>query len=113
MDKTKIVELLRSVARCSRTSRHHDLAQVAGPDEGGPLLRGTLGGDPGQSGVGFHLVVDGTAEVVKDGTRVARPAPRRLLRRDRPDRRRSAIGDGNRDVRPSRRSSLVGWDFRR
>ena len=63
MDKTKIAELLRSVPLFSDLA-DHDLAQVADRMKEVHFSEGTSVATQGQSGVGFHLVVDGTAEVV-------------------------------------------------
>ena len=60
MDKTKIVELLRSVPLFSDLG-DHDLTQVADRMKEVHFSEGTSVATQGQSGVGFHLVVDGTA----------------------------------------------------
>jgi len=69
MDQKTIVELLRSVPLFSNMS-NHDLSQVAARMKEVHFTEGTSVATQGQSGVGFHLVVDGTAEVVKDGVRL-------------------------------------------
>jgi CRP-like cAMP-binding protein len=71
---------------------------------------GTSVATQGQSGVGFHLVVDGTAEVVKDGTRVAD------LRHGGYFGEIGLIDGGPRSATVTATSdlttvSLVGWDF--
>jgi signal-transduction protein with cAMP-binding, CBS, and nucleotidyltransferase domain len=100
MDKTKIVELLRSVPLFSDLG-DHDLAQVADRMKEVHFSEGTSVATQGQSGVGFHLVVDGTAEVLKDGTRVAE------LRHGGYFGEIGLIDGGPR----SATVSLVGWDF--
>src|SRR5437660_301770 len=69
MDQMKIVELLRSVPLFSDLA-DHDLTKVADRMKEVHFAQGTSVATQGQTGVGFHLVVDGTAEVVKDGARV-------------------------------------------
>jgi CRP-like cAMP-binding protein len=66
MDKTTIVELIRSVPLFSNLP-DHDLAQIADRMKEVHFSEGTSVAKQGESGVGFHLVVDGTAEVSKDG----------------------------------------------
>jgi CRP/FNR family transcriptional regulator, cyclic AMP receptor protein len=66
MDQSTIVELLRSVPLFSSLS-DHDLTQVADRMKEVHFSEGTAVAKQGETGVGFHLVVDGTAEVSKDG----------------------------------------------
>jgi CRP-like cAMP-binding protein len=66
MDQKTIVELLRSVPLFSSLS-NHDLSQVADRMKEVNFSAGTSVAQQGESGVGFHLVVDGTAEVSRDG----------------------------------------------
>jgi CRP-like cAMP-binding protein len=109
MDKTKIVELLRSVPLFSDLG-DHDLTQVADRMKEVHFSEGTSVATQGQSGVGFHLVVDGTAEVLKDGTRVAE------LRHGGYFGEIGLIDGGPRSATVTATSdlttvSLVGWDF--
>jgi len=66
MNQDAIVELLRSVPLFSNLT-DHDLAAVADRMKEVNFSQGTSVAKQGESGVGFHLVVDGTAEVTKDG----------------------------------------------
>jgi CRP/FNR family transcriptional regulator, cyclic AMP receptor protein len=66
MDQSTIVELLRSVPLFSNLP-DHDLKQVADRMKEVHFPAGTAVAKQGETGVGFHLVVDGTAEVSKDG----------------------------------------------
>ena len=66
MDQEAIVELLRSVPLFSSLT-DHDLKQVADRMKEVNFSEGTAVAKQGETGVGFHLVVDGTAEVSKDG----------------------------------------------
>jgi CRP-like cAMP-binding protein len=66
MDQSMIVELLRTVPLFSSLP-DHDLTQVADRMKEVHFNEGTSVAKQGESGVGFHLVVDGTAEVSKDG----------------------------------------------
>ena len=53
----------------------------------------------GTGGAGFFVIESGAARVTVDGEDRSHARPRRLLRRDRADRRRSADGDDHRDER--------------
>jgi len=66
MDQSTIVELLRSVPLFSSLP-DHDLKQVADRMKEVHFDVGTAVAKQGETGVGFHLVVDGTAEVTKNG----------------------------------------------
>jgi CRP-like cAMP-binding protein len=66
MDQATIVELLRSVPLFSSLP-DHDLSQVADRMKEVHFTEGTSVAKQGETGVGFHLLVDGTAEVVKNG----------------------------------------------
>jgi CRP-like cAMP-binding protein len=66
MDQKMIVELLRSVPLFSSLP-DHDLSQVADRMKEVNFSAGTSVAKQGETGVGFHLVVDGTAEVSRGG----------------------------------------------
>jgi CRP/FNR family cyclic AMP-dependent transcriptional regulator len=109
MDQMKIVELLRSVPLFSDLS-DHDLRTVADRMKEVHFTQGTSVATQGQTGVGFHLVVDGTAEVVKDGARVTE------LRHGGYFGEIGLIDGGPRSATVTATSdlttvSLVGWDF--
>lgn len=69
MDQSTIVELLRSVPLFSSLP-DHDLKQVADRMKEVHFPSGTAVAKQGETGVGFHLLVEGTAEVSKNGTRL-------------------------------------------
>jgi len=109
MDQMKVVELLRSVPLFS-TLADHDLSNVADRMKEVHFKAGTSVATQGESGVGFHLIVDGTAEVVKDGTRVTE------LRHGGYFGEIGLIDGGPRSATVTATSdlrtvSLVGWDF--
>jgi len=70
MDQSTIVELLRSVPLFSNLP-DHDLKQVADRMKEVHFPSGTAVAKQGETGVGFHLLVEGTAEVSKNGTPLA------------------------------------------
>ena len=109
MDQMKIVELLHSVPLFSDLP-DHDLRTVADRMKEVHFSQGTSVATQGQTGVGFHLVVDGTAEVVKDGARVTE------LRHGGYFGEIGLIDGGPRSATVTATSdlttvSLVGWDF--
>jgi|SRR5213592_2944375 len=109
MDQDAIVELLRSVPLFSSLS-DHDLSQVADRMKEVNFSEGTAVAKQGETGVGFHLVVDGTAEVSKDGAVMTQ------LRHGGYFGEIGLIDGGPRSATVTATSdmttvSLVGWDF--
>jgi CRP/FNR family cyclic AMP-dependent transcriptional regulator len=109
MDQSTIVELLRSVPLFSSLP-DHDLSQVADRMKEVHFPSGTAVAKQGQTGVGFHLLVDGTAEVEKNGQTLA------TLRRGGYFGEIGLIDGGPRSATVTATSdlttvSLVGWDF--
>jgi len=74
MDLTEIVQRLRSVPLFSNLPEA-DLTKVAERMKEVRFPAGTAVATQGQRGVGFHLVVEGTARVEKDGTTVSELGP--------------------------------------
>jgi len=109
MDQSTIVELLRSVPLFSSLP-DHDLTQVADRMKEVHFSAGTAVAKQGESGVGFHLVVEGTAEVSKNGDVLAQ------LGRGGYFGEIGLIDGGPRSATVAATSelttvSLVGWDF--
>jgi CRP-like cAMP-binding protein len=109
MDQSTIVELLRSVPLFSSLP-DHDLKQVADRMKEVHFPSGTAVAKQGQTGVGFHLLVEGTAEVSKDGTPLATLAHGGYFGEI------GLIDGGPRSATVTATSdlttvSLVGWDF--
>jgi CRP/FNR family transcriptional regulator, cyclic AMP receptor protein len=109
MDQSTIVELLRSVPLFSSLP-DHDLTQVADRMKEVHFSAGTAVAKQGESGVGFHLVVDGTAEVSRDGDVLAQ------LGRGGYFGEIGLIDGGPRSATVTATTdldtvSLVGWDF--
>jgi CRP-like cAMP-binding protein len=109
MDQTTIVELLRSVPLFSNLS-DHDLSQIADRMKEVHFSEGTSVAKQGESGVGFHLVVDGTAEVSKNGVSLTQLGHGGYFGEI------GLIDGGPRSATVTAMSdlttvSLVGWDF--
>jgi CRP-like cAMP-binding protein len=109
MDQTTIVELLRSVPLFSSLP-DHDLKQVADRMKEVHFPSGTAVAKEGETGVGFHLLVEGTAEVSKNGTPLATLAHGGYFGEI------GLIDGGPRSATVTATSdlttvSLVGWDF--
>jgi CRP-like cAMP-binding protein len=109
MDQSTIVELLRSVPLFSNLP-DHDLKQVADRMKEVHFPSGTAVAKQGETGVGFHLLVEGTAEVSKNGTPLATLAHGGYFGEI------GLIDGGPRSATVTATSdlttvSLVGWDF--
>lgn len=109
MDQSTIVELLRSVPLFSSLP-DHDLKQVADRMKEVHFPSGTAVAKEGETGVGFHLLVEGTAEVSKNGTPLATLAHGGYFGEI------GLIDGGPRSATVTATSdlttvSLVGWDF--
>jgi CRP-like cAMP-binding protein len=109
MDQNTIVELLRSVPLFSSLP-DHDLKQVADRMKEVHFTAGTAVAKQGETGVGFHLLVDGTAEVTKNGTTLATLSHGGYFGEI------GLIDGGPRSATVTATSdlttvSLVGWDF--
>jgi CRP/FNR family cyclic AMP-dependent transcriptional regulator len=109
MDQSTIVELLRSVPLFSSLP-DHDLKQVADRMKEVHFPSGTAVAKQGETGVGFHLLVEGTAEVSKNGTPLTTLAHGGYFGEI------GLIDGGPRSATVTATSdlttvSLVGWDF--
>jgi len=109
MDQSTIVELLRSVPLFSSLP-DHDLKQVADRMKEVHFPSGTAVAKQGETGVGFHLLVEGTAEVSRNGT------PLTTLSHGGYFGEIGLIDGGPRSATVTATSdlttvSLVGWDF--
>jgi CRP-like cAMP-binding protein len=109
MDQSTIVELLRSVPLFSSLP-DHDLKQVADRMKEVHFPSGTAVAKQGETGVGFHLLVEGTAEVSRNGTPLATLAHGGYFGEI------GLIDGGPRSATVTATSdlttvSLVGWDF--
>lgn len=74
MDEADIAQRLRTVPLFSNVP-DADLSRIAARMKEVRFAPGTAVATQGQQGVGFHLVVEGTADVEKDGAKVGELGP--------------------------------------
>jgi CRP-like cAMP-binding protein len=110
MDLTEIVQRLRSVPLFS-SLQEADLTKVAERMKEVRFSAGTAVATQGESGVGFHLVVDGTATIEKNGSTLGNLGPGGYFGEI------GLIDGGSRSATVTAASdlatlSLVSWDFK-
>ena len=110
MDAVDVAAQLRAVPLFSHLN-DPDLERVAGRMKQVRFSSGSMVATQGQHGVGFHLVIDGAAEVTKDGSKVAELGPGGYFGEI------GLIDGGARSATVTATSdlttlSLVSWDFK-
>ncbi len=110
MDEAEIARRLRTVPLFSSVP-DADLSRIAARMKEVRFAPGTAVATQGQQGVGFHLVVEGTADVEKDGAKVSELGPGGYFGEI------GLIDGGARSASVTARTdlktlSLVSWDFK-
>ena len=110
MDEADIARRLRTVPLFSNVP-DADLSRIAARIKEVRFAPGTAVATQGQQGVGFHLVVEGTADVEKDGAKVSELGPGGYFGEI------GLIDGGARSASVTARTdlktlSLVSWDFK-
>ena len=110
MDEAEVARRLRTVPLFSNVP-DADLSRIAARMKEVRFAPGTAVAEQGQQGVGFHLVVEGMADVEKDGAKVSELGPGGYFGEI------GLIDGGARSASVTARTdlktlSLVSWDFK-
>ncbi len=111
MDQVQAVEQLRAVP-LFRDFSDEELGHVAQVTKRVEFPEGKTVASQGETGVGFHLIIEGSAEVIQDGATIGRLGPGDYFGEI------SLIDGGTRSATvtttaPTQTLSVAAWDFSR